>query len=218
MTRWTLGLILMMGFGSGFASAQYMNGIPGSFNGYTNPGYTYGASPAAMNFRNGPVVPLGYTPGVGAGTMPPLSPYLNLARSGNPAVNYFYGVRPWQAANNFQRNAAMSAPMQSYSQARTGFIPFAANPTEQPLELPPAGQPVTLSPSGHPVIYGNRFGTMAGGYPGVGMGSNRQGVFSNTPPQAFNRTGGQSGAGSRPRSGSGSGSGSGAGSTIPRSR
>jgi hypothetical protein len=122
-------------------------------------------------------------------------------------VNYFYGVRPWQAANNFQRNAAMSSPMQSYSQARAGFIPFAANPTEEPLDLPPAGQPVTLSPSGHPVIYGNRFGTMSGGFPGTGTSANRQGVFSSTPPQAFNRTGGGQ-----------SRSGSGAGSTIPRSR
>lgn len=205
MARWTLGLIAA-GLVSGAAFAQVPPaGIPGAFNGYSGPTFPYGSNAAGV--RNGPVAPaLNYVPGFGVGVTPPLSPYLNLLRGGNPAVNYFYGVRPWQAANAYQQSAAQAAPSLAYSQVRSGYIPAAGNPSDQPVEVPPAGQPVTLSPSGHPVVFGNRFGTMIGGYPGTAS-ANRPGNFSSQPPPAFNRNNPTGGAG-----------GTGAGSRIPPSR
>ena len=154
---------------------------------------------------------VGVAPVLGAGVSPPLSPYLNLLRGGNPAINYFYGVRPWEAANAYQRSAAQAAPAVAFSQARNGFIPAAGTPSDAPTEVPPAGQPVTLSSSGHPVVFGNRFGTMTGGYPGtVGARSAttgaQPGYFGNSPPQAFNRTNPTGGGQGQP------------GATIPRIR
>jgi hypothetical protein len=42
----------------------------------------------------GPANPSGYAPNMYNRGTQPLSPYLNLLRGGNNAVNYFYGVRP----------------------------------------------------------------------------------------------------------------------------
>ena len=42
----------------------------------------------------GPTNPSGYAPNMYNRGTQPLSPYLNLLRGGNNAVNYFYGVRP----------------------------------------------------------------------------------------------------------------------------
>jgi hypothetical protein len=53
----------------------------------------FGPSPArAQQFGRPPVNPL---------VSPPLSPYLNLLRGGNPAINYYGLVRPQQDFNAF---------------------------------------------------------------------------------------------------------------------
>src|SRR3954469_24794181 len=45
--------------------------------------------------------PSGYAPNMYNRAGQPLSPYLNLLRGGNNAVNYFYGVRPGTQPNAF---------------------------------------------------------------------------------------------------------------------
>ncbi len=83
MTRWMVGLAALAG--GGVAQAQ-VYGAPGATGGFGG-GAGYGgqgtgnlAGAFAPNFYNR--------------NQQPLSPYLNLARGGNPAVNYFYGTRP----------------------------------------------------------------------------------------------------------------------------
>src|SRR3954471_20140590 len=49
----------------------------------------------------GPSNPSGYAPNMYNRAAQPLSPYLNLLRGGNNAVNYFYGVRPGTQPNAF---------------------------------------------------------------------------------------------------------------------
>ena len=199
MTRWTLGL-LAAGLVAGTATAQV---LPGAYPAYGTPpvgGVPTGVPPS-----------VGVAPVLGAGVSPPLSPYLNLLRGGNPAINYFYGVRPWEAANAYQRSAAQAAPAVAFSQARNGFLPAAGMPSGAPTEVPPAGQPVELQSSGHPVVFGNRFGTMAGGYPGTAGArpaatGGQTGYFGNTPPAAFNRATPTAGGQAQP------------GATIPRIR
>src|SRR6478609_8081937 len=48
-----------------------------------------------------PSNPSGYAPNMYNRANQPLSPYLNLLRGGNNAVNYFYGVRPGTQSGAF---------------------------------------------------------------------------------------------------------------------
>ncbi len=159
---------------TGAAAAQ----VPGS----VNPNPYSGVIP---NFGiNGFV-----TPGVGPTVNPfsaagsiynrnsqPLSPYLNMLRGGNPAVNYFYGVRPGlgvgQPIGAGMGNAGMTGP----AQIRSGFIPAAASPTQEPVELPAAGAEIqSLPPSSHPVIFAGSRGVGSAAAP-------RSGVIGSRPP------------------------------------
>lgn len=124
----------------------------------------------------------------------PLSPYLNLGNSVNPAASYYYGVRPG-------------------TQGPTGLGPIYGSGVQMPpsvgrtLFLPPVTPPVTSDPNlfdnpqaplpspGGPVAYGNLNGSSR-----VGVGGPRSGFFG----------GGGGGGGS-----SGSNS---SGSTIPPPR
>ena len=189
MTRGILGTLLVLVGGGSIVSAQgTVPGWPSGAPMAVGPTLPFGVA-TSTGIRSGPVTPaLGFTPGFGIGATPAISPYLNLARAGNPAVNYYYGVRPWQAASAFQQAAARPVPLAGFSQTRGGFIPAAGTPTDLPTEVPPAGEPVTLAPSGHPVVFGNRFGTLIGSFPGMQTGGNRPGLFSNQPPPAFNRS------------------------------
>ena len=91
-----------------------------------------------------------YRPGAGKGPPPPLSPYLNLLRGRNSAVNYYFGVQPY------------TDPRTILSQQQLlGEERKAAEPTE--VELFP-----TLPGTGHPVGFQNyggyySFGTGTGG-------------------------------------------------------
>jgi len=159
MTKWLLGISLATLAAPAFAQQGYQSpyglGVPG-----------YPATPSLGSFM----------PNVYNRTQQPLSPYLNLLRGGNPAVNYFQGVRPQQMAAA-QGNGMGSYPIGAASPLRTGFLPAAANPTAEPIELPAAGQPIlSLSPSGHAVSFGR--GTMPGGGTSA---AGRPGVLGNRP-------------------------------------
>ena len=94
----------------------------------------------------------------------PLSPYLNLLRgSGNPGVNYYYGVRPGLPSgglNNFGQAPPIQQPV---GPQYGGFLPQSQipyDPTAQSYE--PGGQPIRLNSPGHPVLFGNQYPTHGG--------------------------------------------------------
>jgi len=94
----------------------------------------------------------------------PLSPYLNLNRGGDPAVNYFYGVRPGlQSGGNiggFGNGGLGNGPRQT-------FFPYAESAVQAtPEEAAIAGP--GIRPTGHPIGYGNTMGYY-GGSTGSGM-------------------------------------------------
>lgn len=108
---------------------------------------------------------------------PPLSPYLNLLRGGDPAINYYYAVRP-ALMNGVSPLGTMAGGTRGSSQLRSGFVPAAGNPTQEPVVMPEGGVEVpSLPTSGYPVSYGglSRFS------PGSGS---RQTSFFNQPPRA----------------------------------
>lgn len=158
MTKWLFGILGLATLSvPTFAQQGYQSpyglGVPG-----------YPTSPSTGSFL----------PNVYNRTQPTLSPYLNLLRGGNPGANYFLGVRPGFAAQGIGQG---SYPIGPSSQLRSGFLPAAANPTTEPIELPAAGQPISsLSPSGHPVTFGR------GNFPGSGAtAAGRPGVLGNRP-------------------------------------
>jgi len=164
MKRELLTLALLGGLSAANASAQYQspygNGLPGPYQPYS-PYSQQGMAPNPYN----------------RGTQP-LSPYLNLLRgTGNPAVDYYFGVRPGTPAGQplGQQQYAPNNPMMN-SQMRQGYIPQASALTFEPQSLPDAGKEVVLPPSGHGVYYGNVFGISRTGVPGANMGS-RNGFF-----------------------------------------
>ena len=190
MTKFLLGLVTLA-LGSGVASAQYNFGTPyGSGGGNGVPGYP-STSPAAGFpgvFPNAAT----FMPNFYNRQTQPLSPYLNMLRGGSPAVNYFYGVRPG-LPNGGAPLGQMNTQMMGQSQLRSGYFPVVQ--AGEPLNLPEAGRTVTLPPSGNGgAVYGNRFGTASGGYPGVGgnMGGGRSGAGNGFTgggaPPAYNRS------------------------------
>ena len=103
-------------------------------------------------------VPPGVTPNFNNRFSQPVSPYLNLLRGGDPAANYFYGVRPAQQAGNYLSlaqagglNFGANAGLQ-----RQGFFPYA----ESFQGLPPRSG--GIRPSGHPSTFGNTLGYFGG--------------------------------------------------------
>jgi hypothetical protein len=77
----------------------------------------------------------------------PLSPYLNLLRGGNEAVNYYYGVRP-----GTQPGAFTGMFNQSAAGPRQTFFPVVdtlADLSEDPQAA------MRVSPTGHPVGFNN---------------------------------------------------------------
>lgn len=166
MTRWLLGLAATAAL-MGTASAQYLpgyggmgyGGMGGFGGGYGGMGYGYGGMSGfgggALNMYNS--------------TSQPLSPWLNMLRGGNPAVNFFYGVRPGLGGGRMGYGMG-AIPISPSSQLMTGFLPEAAIPGEEPIEIPAAGKPLpgnSFPSSAHPVTFGG--GPMMGRY-GRGMG------------------------------------------------
>lgn len=103
---------------SGIASAQ----VPGP----TNPG-----SPAPNAYNR---------------ASQPLSPYLNLLRGGNTAVNYFYGVRPGTQAGAFNGMFSQTGgPRQTYFPGADTL----ADLLDDPRDIGKVG------PTGHPAGFDN---------------------------------------------------------------
>ena len=128
----------------------------------------------------------------------PVSPYLNLLNSTNPALTYYYGVRPGtQGANGLgpvYGSGAQAAPTVGRGAFLPPVAPYSATPV---LRDPLADAPLTSLPSpGGPVSYGNVFGSSR-----VGVNNQRAGFFGGggggqAPPQA---NGGGTAPGSIPK-------------------
>ncbi len=95
----------------------------------------------------------------------PLSPYLNLLRGGNPAVNYFFGVRPAQNQGAFGAPFLGSTGMNG----RQTFFPNVDTLFELDETTPSAG----MRPTGHPFGFNNTLGYFGGMGPGGQRNTNQ---------------------------------------------
>jgi hypothetical protein len=93
----------------------------------------------------GPTNPGSPAPNAYSRASQPLSPYLNLLRGGNTAVNYFYGVRPGTQTGAFNGMFSQAGPRQT-------FFPGAdtlADLVDDPRDIGKVG------PTGHPAGFDN---------------------------------------------------------------
>ena len=130
----------------------------GGFGGYGMGGYGMGGYGGMGS--NSPYMPNMYN-----SSSQPLSPYLNMLRGGNPAVNYFYGVRPGMMGGPM---GAMPFLGSMGSQGRQTFFPSLDTLTELEDEKPTA----SIRPTGHPFGFNNTmgyFGAGSGTFYGYGM-------------------------------------------------
>ena len=125
--------------------------------------------PAAVRAQNtGPTNPGGYAPNMYNRSAQPLSPYLNLLRGGNNAVNYFYGVRPGTQPNAYAGmfGAGGAGP-------RTTFFPgadYLTDLTDEPRDA------TRVNPTGHAAGFNNTlnyFGPTSGQF--FARGAQQQG-------------------------------------------
>ncbi len=147
----------------------------------------------------GPIAgPQSFAPNVYNRGNQPLSPYLNLGNSVNPAASYYYGVRPGTQGPNGLGPTYGSGG--SFSAGRGAFLPPDRGPDAPPRE--PGDPDQGLRSPGGPVVYGNVFGSSKvgvnsrGGFFGGSGGSRPSGGTTNTTP----RTGGGSTGGGTPGS------------------
>jgi hypothetical protein len=123
---------------------------------------------AARAQATGPANAGGYAPNMYNRNAQPLSPYLNLLRGSNTAVNYFYGVRPGTQPNAFTGMFGMNAPGQ-----RQTFFPgadYLADLLEEPRDA------TRVNPTGHPAGFNNTlsyFGPTSGQF--YSRGAQQQG-------------------------------------------
>ena len=95
----------------------------------------------------GPANPSGYAPNMYNRAAQPLSPYLNLLRGGNNAVNYFYGVRPGTQPSAYAGMFGAGGAGQ-----RTTFFPgadYLTDLTDEPRDA------TRVNPTGHPAGFNN---------------------------------------------------------------
>jgi hypothetical protein len=131
----------------------------------------------------------------------PVNPYLNLLNSTNPALSYYYGVRPGtMGPNNLGPTFGSGAPLAPPVGRGLFLPPPVAADRDQTFDLTPR---TSLPSPGGAVTYGNFFG------------SSRVGV-NNSPRTGFTGGGGGAAGGSTiPPARTGTGSG---GPSIPRIR
>ena len=101
----------------------------------------------------------------------PLSPWLNLTRGGNTAVNYFYGVRPGTQPNAFSGMFGAGGGGQ-----RLTFFPGADYMTDL-LEEP--RDATKVNPTGHPAGFANTlnyFGPTSGQFYARGSQQQQSGM------------------------------------------
>jgi hypothetical protein len=102
---------------------------------------------ARAQITNPTTKPTEFAPNMYNRAAQPLSPYLNLLRGGNTAVNYFYGVRP-----GTQPGAFTGMFTQPTAGPRQTFFPVVDTLADLLEEPAPYG---TVSPTGHPVGFNN---------------------------------------------------------------
>ena len=125
---------------------------------------------AAHAQLTGPSNPSGYAPNMYNRATQPLSPYLNLLRGGNNAVNYFYGVRPGTQPNAFTGMFGAGGTGQ-----RQTFFPGADYLTDL-LDEP--RDATRVNPTGHPAGFNNTlnyFGPTSGQIFARGAGGQQAG-------------------------------------------
>jgi hypothetical protein len=118
----------------------------------------------------GPANPSGYAPNMYNRAAQPLSPYLNLLRGGNNAVNYFYGVRPGTQPNAYAGMFGAGGAGQ-----RTTFFPGADYLTDLVDEPRDATR---VNPTGHAAGFNNTlnyFGPTSGQFFARGAGGQQGG-------------------------------------------
>src|SRR4051812_23548439 len=101
---------------------------------------------AALGQFTPPANASGYAPNMYNRNAQPLSPYLNMLRGGNPAVNYFYGVRPGTQPN------AYAGMFGAGNGQRQTFFPGADYLTDL-LDEP--RDATRVNPTGHPAGFNN---------------------------------------------------------------
>jgi hypothetical protein len=164
--RWriAIGVLGVALLGASHAQAQAYGGNP-DYGGYAPPTY----QPNTIYNRQ----------------TQPLSPYLNLFRGNNPAVNYYYGVRPGTPAGGYLGPTGGAAAMLP----RFTFFPN-AEPLASPEETegaPRGGIP----PTGHMTGFNNTMGYL-GGPPGPALNT-LQGAGGTTPQASVAAPGGRGG-------------------------
>ena len=118
----------------------------------------------------GPANPSGYAPNMYNRSAQPLSPYLNLLRGGNNAVNYYYGVRPGTQPGAFAGMFGSGGAGQ-----RTTFFPgadYQVDLLEDPRDA------TRVNPTGHPAGFNNTlnyFGPTSGQFFARGAGGQQAG-------------------------------------------
>ena len=104
-----------------------------------------------------PANPSGYAPNMYNRSGQPLSPYLNLLRGGNNAVNYFYGVRPGTQPGAYTGmfGQTSAGPRMTFFPGADTFADFAEDPRD----------PSKVAPTGHAASFNNTlnyFGATSG--------------------------------------------------------
>lgn len=116
--------------------------------------------------------PYSYAPNMYNRANQPLSPYLNLGNSFNPAASYYYGVRPaTQGVNGLGPVYGSGAPRPPVA-ARTFLPPPVPSTRDLEPSAPDEGPRTSLPSPGGVASYGNVFGSSS-----VGVSGGRYGFF-----------------------------------------
>lgn len=129
------------------------------------------------------VIPPNYAPNFYNRAQQPLSPYLNLLRGGNPAANYYYGVRPGLPSGGVNIFGQVPVVQPPVGPQYGGFLPQSQipyDPTSQAYE--PGGQPVRLNSPAHPVLFGNQFPNHGTYFNVFAQNINRSGYVGGSQP------------------------------------
>ncbi|HET6573876.1 MAG TPA: hypothetical protein VFG68_09760 [Fimbriiglobus sp.] len=175
MRNWLLGLTATAIGGAAAGQSPPAGTVPPPVATYPGSGVTYPAVPPPSSFM----------PNIYDRATQPLSPYMGLLLGQNPAVDYYFGVRPGLRASSRTYGAGFGVPTGFGGGSRIGYLPLQAATAEQGVEIPAAGVPLPrneLFQTGHPVTFGVGPGRLS---PGTGAG--RPG-FTRTPVPAPRRS------------------------------
>ncbi len=160
------------------------------------------ALPAAAQYQPGyspNPAQLNYLPNYYNRATQPLSPYLNLMRGSNPAVNYYFGARPGLPTGGVN-TFGQAPPYQPFvGMLGGGFLMHSSWPNDgSSPTYEPGGKPVVLRSASHPVLYGNQF-LGQGSYASVYASSQGHGsALQPQPGQQQQKTSSTQGVGNSP--------------------